>query len=79
MPDSTSLDLLRLLLTNENEDKNYYIAQSNALLDEKEKFIKEIIVLRKNSEFKSLPREWAQYIDLSPRQLVSIASFFRTR
>ncbi len=56
------------------EDKNYYIAQSNALLDKKEKFIKEIIVLRKNSEFKSLPREWAQYIDLSPRQLVSIAA-----
>ena len=56
------------------EDKDYYIAQSNALLDEKERFIKEIIVLRKNSEFKSLPRDWAQYIDLSPRQLVSIAA-----
>ena len=56
------------------EDKDFYIAQSNALLDAKERFIKEIIVLRKNSEFKSLPREWAQYIDLSPRQLVSIAA-----
>ena len=42
------------------EDKNYYIAQSNALLDDKEKFVKDIIVLRKNSEFKSLPKEWAQ-------------------
>ena len=56
------------------EDKNYYIAQSNALLDDKEKFVKDIIVLRKNSEFKSLPKEWAQYIDLSPKQLVSIAA-----
>ena len=68
MPDSTSLDLLRLLinqqLTNEIsymsaiEDKNYYIAH----------------IEKKNYEFKSLPREWAQYIDLSPRQLVSIAA-----
>ena len=56
------------------EDSSFYIAQSNALLDKNEKFIKEIIALRKNSEFRSQPREWAQWIDLSPHQLVSVAA-----
>ncbi len=56
------------------DDSNFYIAQSNALLDKKERFIKEMITLRKNSEFKSQPREWAEWIDLSPHQLVSVAA-----
>lgn len=56
------------------DDDNFYIAQSNALLDKNEVFIKEIIALRKNSEFKSQPSDWAQYIDLSPKQLISVAA-----
>ena len=56
------------------DDSNYHIAQSNALLDENERFIKEMIALRRNSEFKAQPREWAEWIDLSPLQLVSVAA-----
>ena len=56
------------------DDSDYYIAQSNALLDKNEKFIKEMIALRRNSEFRGQPREWAEWIDLSPLQLVSVAA-----
>jgi DNA-directed RNA polymerase subunit beta len=56
------------------EDSDFYIAQSNALLDKDERFIKPIIALRKNSEFRSQPREWAEWIDLSPHQMVSVAA-----
>ena len=56
------------------DDNDYYIAQSNALLDKKEVFIKEIIALRRQNEFRSQPSAWAQYIDLAPQQLISVAA-----
>jgi DNA-directed RNA polymerase subunit beta len=50
------------------------IAQANAVLTEHNHFAHERINARKAGEFKLVPREEAGYIDVSPKQLVSVAA-----
>jgi DNA-directed RNA polymerase subunit beta len=60
-------------LTAWEEDKSV-IAQANARLSPAGEFINERVNARKTGEFKLVPREDVQYIDVSPKQLVSVAA-----
>ena len=60
-------------LTAWEEDRSV-IAQANAALTEDGKFQKERVNARKAGEFKLVPREEVGYIDVSPKQLVSVAA-----
>ena len=56
------------------EEDIYTIAQANAKLDQKNNMINDKIQAREAGEFVLVPREKVQYIDVSPKQLVSIAA-----
>ena len=58
-----------------NEEEKYTIAQANALRDKDGKFIlKEGIKARRNGDFKEVKATEVEYIDVSPKQIVSIAA-----
>jgi DNA-directed RNA polymerase subunit beta len=60
-------------LTAWEEDRSV-IAQANARLSESGQFVNERVNARKAGEFKLVPREEVGYIDVSPKQLVSVAA-----
>ena len=55
------------------EDK-YIIAQANAELDSRGKLVNEIVSARQEGEFILAPREKVNYMDVSPKQLISVAA-----
>ncbi len=56
------------------EEEKYIIAQANALVDEKGYFSTEFVSARQAGNFKVVPRELVEYIDVSPKQLVSLSA-----
>mgnify|MGYP001164606379 FL=1 len=56
------------------EEANYGIAQANAKLDENGAFVEELIAARSGGEFTLLTKEQISYIDISPKQIVSVAA-----
>jgi DNA-directed RNA polymerase subunit beta len=56
------------------EEEQFNIAQANALVDDKGNFLKDLISARQQGEFKDIPREQIDYIDVSPKQLVSLST-----
>ncbi len=56
------------------EEEKYNIAQANAVVDEKGHFENELISSRQAGNFKTIPREQIDYIDVSPKQLVSLSA-----
>jgi len=50
------------------------IAQANAPLTEDGEFVNELVSARKSGEFVMIPREEIDYMDVSPKQLVSVAA-----
>jgi DNA-directed RNA polymerase subunit beta len=56
------------------EEMRYVIAQANAELDETGQFVSELVSTRKGGEFMLNPRELIEFIDVSPKQLVSVAA-----
>ena len=56
------------------EEEKYSIAQANSKLDNKKSFINDFITSRVGSEFSMVLKENIDYIDISPRQLVSVAA-----
>ncbi len=56
------------------EEENYNIAQANAEVDEKGRFTKELVSAREVGNFKNIPRDQIHYIDVSPKQLVSLSA-----
>ncbi len=60
-------------LSADQEDR-YFIAQSNEPMDEKGRFLHERIIARRRSEYPPIPPEDVQYMDVSPRQIVSVAA-----
>ncbi len=57
-----------------DEEEKYVIAQANAPLDEKGRFANETVMVRKGGDFKEVARDLVQYMDVSPRQVVSVAA-----
>jgi len=60
-------------LTADQEEK-FIIAQANATLDSKGRFTKESVAVRCKGEFLEVPRDQVDYMDVSPKQVVSIAA-----
>ncbi len=56
------------------DEEDFVIAQANAELDSKGKFENQIVSCRKNGEFINVDIEAIDLMDVSPQQLVSVAS-----
>ncbi len=55
-------------------EERYVIAQANAPLGEDNRFAQETVSARWRGEFVEVPRDKVDYMDVSPRQVVSIAA-----
>jgi DNA-directed RNA polymerase subunit beta len=56
------------------EEARYIISQANAELDPKGAFVEELVVCRHAGDVELYPRERVDLIDVSPKQLVSVAA-----
>ncbi len=56
------------------EEARYAIAQANAQLDENGRFIHEFVTCRVQGDVTLMPRDKVDFIDVSPKQLVSVAA-----
>jgi DNA-directed RNA polymerase subunit beta len=56
------------------EEGKHPIAQANALIDDKGKFINDTVLSRVQDEFVMVGAEEVEYMDVSPNQLVSVSS-----
>ena len=56
------------------EEGDYVIAQANASVDSKGKLTDELVSCRHSNEFTMFPPDKVQYMDVSPKQIVSIAA-----
>ena len=56
------------------EEEKYNIAQANALIDKSGYFLDEIVSARQQGNFKLIPRNQIDYVDVSPKQLVSLST-----
>ncbi|RMG52050.1 MAG: DNA-directed RNA polymerase subunit beta, partial [Acidobacteria bacterium] len=56
------------------EEANYVIGQANIELDEKGYIVHDRVAVRKGGEFTMAPKEEVQFMDISPKQLVSVAA-----
>lgn len=56
------------------EESQYVIAQANADLDEKGAFLDEFVTCRYRNEFTTMTADRMQYMDVSPKQIVSVAA-----
>ena len=56
------------------EEDQYVIAQANAKVDDKLNLMEERVSSRRAGEFLLAPRDTIQFIDVSPKQLVSVAA-----
>lgn len=57
-----------------DEEDNYVIAQANAQLDEEGKFANETVIVRYKEDILTVPRERVDFMDVSPKQVVSVAT-----
>ena len=56
------------------EESKHYVAQANALLDKDGRFVEEFVICRHAGEVMMAPRENVDLMDVSPKQLVSVAA-----
>src|SRR5690625_3473201 len=57
-----------------DEEDNYVVAQANARLDDEGNFVDEEVIARFRGENTIVPREQIDYMDVSPKQVVSAAT-----
>ena len=56
------------------EEEKYTIAQANSPLNKDGSFVEELVACRKNLNFELSNRDNIEFIDVSPKQLVSVAA-----
>src|SRR6478735_8225424 len=56
------------------EESRYTVAQANAQIDARGRFTEDLIVCRHAGDVLMVPREKVDYMDVSPKQLVSVAA-----
>ena len=56
------------------EESNYIIAQASAAMDENKRLSDELVTVRHQNEFTVTPPENVNFMDVSPRQVVSVAA-----
>jgi len=57
-----------------DEEENHVIAQANVQLDNKGKILDQVVSARHRADFKLVSPEEVEFIDVSPRQLVSVVA-----
>ncbi|MBN1557650.1 MAG: DNA-directed RNA polymerase subunit beta, partial [Lentisphaerae bacterium] len=57
-----------------DQEERYVIAQANAPLDAHNRFAMETVSVRYRANFLEVPRDRVEYMDVSPKQVVSIAA-----
>ena len=57
-----------------DKEENYVVAQANAAIDDKGKFLTEKISVRYRGDFLEVDPDKVHYMDVSPKQLVSVAA-----
>ena len=57
-----------------DEEDKYIVAQANEPLNEDGTFVNDRVSCRRQAEITQLPREMIDYMDVSPKQLVSVAA-----
>ncbi|MGA0408728.1 MAG: DNA-directed RNA polymerase subunit beta, partial [Limisphaerales bacterium] len=57
-----------------DREEQFIVAQANAPIDEKGKFINERVMCRCKGDFIDVPPDRVDYMDVSPKQLVSVAA-----
>jgi DNA-directed RNA polymerase subunit beta len=57
-----------------DEEDRYHIAQANEPLDSKGRFVSPIVIARKRSDYPPVKAEEVDYMDVSTRQIVSVAA-----
>src|SRR5690606_20759774 len=62
-----------IYLTADQED-DYHVAPASTQLNDKDKFVNDYVIVRKQGEFPLVGRDTVQLMDVSPKQLVSIAA-----
>jgi DNA-directed RNA polymerase subunit beta len=56
------------------EEEKHNIAQANAAVDDRGRFQNDLVSARERGNFRFIPREQLHYIDVSPKQLVSLSA-----
>jgi DNA-directed RNA polymerase subunit beta len=56
------------------EEEKYVIAQANAVTDEQGFYVEDRVIARAGGDFITVERERVEYMDISPKQLVSVAA-----
>ena len=56
------------------DEAEYVIAQASATLDKNMKFVDDLVAVRHMNEFTVMPPEHVDYMDVSPKQVVSVAA-----
>ncbi len=56
------------------DEENFYIAQANAAVDKKNSFIDPLVSARRSGDYLSCSPEDINYIDVSPKQVISISA-----
>ena len=57
-----------------DQEENFVIAQANVALDDKNRFATDMVSMRYRGEFLEVTKERVNYMDISPKQLVSVAA-----
>lgn len=57
-----------------DEEEEYVVAQANEPLDEEGRFKEKTVVARSHEEIVAVPREMVDFMDVSPKQVVSVAT-----
>ena len=56
------------------EEEKYVIAQANAVVDDRGYYVDDRVIARAGGDFITVERERVEYMDISPKQLVSVAA-----
>ncbi|MCF7945958.1 MAG: DNA-directed RNA polymerase subunit beta [Spirochaetia bacterium] len=56
------------------DEEKYFIAQANAKIDKKGKFLDELVSVRKSGDYTTRPPAQIQFMDVSPKQVISVAT-----
>ncbi len=56
------------------DEEKYYIAQANAAINEKGKFKEKLVSVRKSGDYITRDPKMVQYMDVSPKQVISVAT-----
>ncbi|RXT09067.1 DNA-directed RNA polymerase subunit beta [Ammoniphilus sp. CFH 90114] len=70
----TSLVTEEIVYLTADEEDVYNVAQANAPINEEGRFLNETVICRRKGEILTIPRDKVDFMDVSPKQVVSVAT-----